>query len=100
MSESHTRGPWHVCPPTAQRPSRAAVSAMSGFVMIYDAPLTTETAANARLIAASPEMLRAMEDFVYGRKEARESERAMHGILAQIYGGAEAVIGTNLDTTA
>lgn len=53
----HTPGPWHVSPPTAQHPSQARVSALSGFVQIYDAPLTVETAANARLIAAAPDLL-------------------------------------------
>lgn len=56
---SSTPGPWHVRPPTAQNPSRAIVSAMSGGVTIYDAPLTVETAANARLIAAAPDLLTA-----------------------------------------
>lgn len=58
MKSTHriTPGPWHVAPPTEQNPSRATVTALSGFVSIYDAPLTAETAANARLIAAAPEL--------------------------------------------
>ena len=57
QSRQHTPGPWHVAPPTAENPSRAAVHALSGLVSIYEAPLTLETAANADLIAAAPEML-------------------------------------------
>lgn len=60
-SLQHTPGPWHVCPPTPTNPSRAAVAALSGFTIIYEAPLTTETAANANLIAAAPELLELME---------------------------------------
>lgn len=55
----HTPRPWYVEPPTAQSPSTAAVTACCGFVRIYEAPLTRETAANARLIAAAPDLLAA-----------------------------------------
>ena len=56
----HTPGPWEYLPPDQQHPSRVAVAAMpqannSGYgVTIYDAPLTNETRANAKLIAAAP----------------------------------------------
>jgi len=59
--DKHTSGPWIVSPPTAENPSRARVSALSGFVDIYDAPLTTETAANARLIASAPDLLASLK---------------------------------------
>jgi hypothetical protein len=57
----HTRGPWKVFEPTRERPSRISVSTESGLVDIYDAPLTRETEANARLIAAAPDLLEALE---------------------------------------
>lgn len=60
----HTPGPWHTRPSTAQSPSRAIVSALSGGVTIYDAPLTVETAANARLIAAAPDLLAVLEEII------------------------------------
>jgi len=47
-----TPGPWQIIEPTAEHPSRAMVGARG--VDIYDAPLTNETLANARLIAAAP----------------------------------------------
>lgn len=53
MTQQHTPGPWMVVPPDRDRPSRATVC--GGGVDIYDAPLTRETAANARLIAAAPD---------------------------------------------
>ncbi len=55
----HTPGPWIYEPPSASNPSRSVVSALSGQVTIYDAPRTTETTANARLIAAAPNLLAA-----------------------------------------
>ena len=61
MMIAHTPGPWDVLPPDTHRPSRATVVALRG-ATIYDAPLTEETAANARLIAAAPELLAAVID--------------------------------------
>lgn len=56
----YTTEPWKVIQPDASRPSRAIVSGHSG-VDIYNAPLTNETQANARLIAAAPDLLAACE---------------------------------------
>ncbi len=61
---SRTPGEWHVRPPTAQNPSRAVVTALSGFVEIYNAPLTVETAANARLIASAPDLEYALRELM------------------------------------
>jgi hypothetical protein len=55
----HTKGIWTFIPPNPENPSRAIVA--SGFALIYDAPLTNETEANARLIAAAPELLEELE---------------------------------------
>jgi hypothetical protein len=55
----HTPGPWLVVPPSAERPSRAMVG--TDEVTIYDVPLTRQTEANARLIAAAPELLQLVE---------------------------------------
>lgn len=60
MSE-HTPAPWKYYPPTSENPSKVNVSACDGQVDIYNAPLTTETKANARLIAAAPELLDALK---------------------------------------
>jgi hypothetical protein len=57
---AHTPGPWHVSPPNHENPSEAHVSALSGFVRIYSAPLTRETKANATLISAAPDLLEAL----------------------------------------
>jgi hypothetical protein len=62
--EAFTPGPWHSDPPTRERPSEAHVSALSGFVNIYSAPLTRETEANAALIAEAPAMLAALRRVV------------------------------------
>ncbi len=64
----HSPGPWKVIPPDSDHPSRVMVGAVpqpagAGYgVTIYDAPLTTETEANARLIAAAPTMYQALSD--------------------------------------
>lgn len=60
----HTPGPWNFNPPTAANPSTASVTACGGFVSIYTAPLTLETEANARLIAAAPELLASLRAMV------------------------------------
>ncbi len=52
----HTPGPWEIVPPSREHPSRAMVCARLG-VTIYDVPLCLETRANARLIAAAPDLL-------------------------------------------
>ena len=70
----HTRGPWSVILPSAEHPSRAMVAAGSG-VTIYDAPLTTETEANARLIAAAPDLLRELE---------RLTDRFKHAVASNV----------------
>ena len=57
MSTKHTPGPWWVEPSTSLNPSRAVV--LADCVDIYDAPLTSETAGNAALIAAAPDLLAA-----------------------------------------
>jgi len=91
----HTPGPWHVSPPTAQHPSQARVSALSGFVQIYDAPLTVETAANARLIAAAPELLDACRLIVKAHPlngntscPLCDASRAAEAAIAKATGGA------------
>jgi len=59
----HTPRKWTVVPPTRNSLSRAMVSDEHG-ATVYDAPLTTETATNAHLIAAAPDMLEALEEFM------------------------------------
>lgn len=60
----HTPGPWQTFEPDMEHPSRARVGALDGQVDIYNAPLTRETEANARLIAAAPDLLEACKDAV------------------------------------
>ena len=62
MSE-RTPGPWHVIPPRRGLESRAVVGASIG-ADIYNAPLTEETMANARLIASAPDLLDALDGMV------------------------------------
>lgn len=69
------------------------VTAMSGFVIIYDAPLTDETAANARLIAAAPDMLRALQRLEYFHScndtpNSNPWEEARNAIAKATSGGA------------
>jgi len=60
----HTLGPWRVTWPPNCADSKIAVTALGGQIDIYLAPLTQETEANARLIAAAPELLEALQDIV------------------------------------
>lgn len=59
----HTPGQWKIYAPNEIYPSRALVGARGGQVSIYDAPLTNETEANARLIACAPELLALVERY-------------------------------------
>ncbi len=59
MNAQFTKTPWEIVEPTQGRPSRIGVSGANGQCDIYDAPLTTETLANAKLIAAAPQLLEA-----------------------------------------
>ena len=69
----HTPGPWEVIQPDKNHPSRAMVAACNGGVDIYNVPLTEETKANARLIAASPDLLAACKDALAGAREKHEA---------------------------
>jgi hypothetical protein len=90
----HTPGPWKVYPPSPNNPSRATVSAANGQCTIYDAPLTTETAANARLIAATPEMVELLKKtlpfvqhyghYYLGEINAEFLERQVRALLAEL----------------
>jgi len=51
-----TPGEWKVVSPDRANPSLAMVAACDGQVRIYEAPLTDETEANARLIAAAKDL--------------------------------------------
>ena len=74
----HTPGPWHSNPPKAQNPSRVSVTACSGFVRIYEAHLSQETAANASLIASAPDLLNALRDVEWGGTERDEDGVEVH----------------------
>lgn len=70
MVSEHTPGPWTYRPPGVQL--GLAVIASNGHV-IYSDRHTEETEANARLIAAAPELLAALEqlsDYVGGADTA------------------------------
>lgn len=54
--DGHSDAPWTVVDPEFTRPSRIGVASHGG-ADVYDAPLTDETRANARLIAAAPQLL-------------------------------------------
>lgn len=62
---------------------------MSGYVTIYDDPLTTETAANARLIAAAPDLLTACRLALPILREYRESIFASNQIDGVVRDAAE-----------
>ena len=53
---------WKVEYPDSNRPSRINVSACKGQVSIYDAPLTNQNIANAKLIAAAPDLLEPLQE--------------------------------------
>jgi hypothetical protein len=98
---NHTPGDWHVIEPSFANPSRAMVCSAS-HVSIYDAPLTNETAANARLIAAAPDLLRecraavaVLRDFAncYGQcgiDDAAAMQRQLEAAIAKAEGRADA----------
>lgn len=66
---SHTPGPWTRGGCDAANPSHVFVSAKDGAVGIYDAAHTSETMANACLIAAAPCLLEFVE-FVANDEDA------------------------------
>ena len=57
METKHTPGPWKMGNPF-KKPSRVIVTGSGA--NIYNAPLTNETLANAWLIAAAPDLLKAV----------------------------------------
>lgn len=57
MKTKHTQGPWEYLPPNKNNLSVVRVQAKNGMNYLYRAPLTVETEANAKLIAAAPELL-------------------------------------------
>ena len=75
---NHTPGPWKVIPPSAEYPSRAMVCGSGA--NIYNAPLTNETEANASLIAAAPEMYKALKSLAkdYGMEVAAIALKAIY----------------------
>ena len=74
MSE-FTSGPWTVMEPgTETAPRTASVCAHGGMVTIYTAPLTDETEATARLIAAAPDLLEALRSVLADHCRCAESK--------------------------
>jgi len=64
------------------------VTACCGFVRIYEAPLTGETAANARLIAAAPDLLNALRCLVDAAVARGIPVNAARSAIAKAEGGA------------
>lgn len=85
-----SKGEWKVVPPSRDYPSRAMVCADGA--QIYDAPLTMETQANARLIAAAPDLLAVAEvildDFEESGADDGELARSLRAAIAKAKGTA------------
>jgi len=65
------------------------VTACSGFVGIYSAPLTNETIANARLIAAAPDLLAACQTFLkYCKRRDGSLADFEHAMMAFVEDGS------------
>lgn len=93
MANKFTPGPWEVF----KRPlgQRHGIESKQCSIVTWGAECDDagvggdsqeETDANAQLISAAPDLLEACENFVYGRKEARECEAEMRAAIAKATG--------------
>ena len=72
MKFKGTKGEWSLELPKKYRPSIIGVSSCKGMVNIYKAPLTNETKANAKLIAASLPLLESAKDAYVAMRHEKE----------------------------
>lgn len=78
MTITHTPGPWTIGNPIFSGPYYIMVGGHTEIARVSDAPATSsdyyiknhdEREANARLIAAAPDLLAALQDFVWRGKD-------------------------------
>ena len=88
----HTPGPWAVYPPEMLDSKNWSVQTDSGMTIVCGDD-TQETEANARLIAAAPEMLAALKDLWGWEDVIAEWDKELHGqmraAIAKAEGGAD-----------
>jgi hypothetical protein len=80
MNTQHTLGPWHV---TAYDQNTALVYAHTGHAATPITNVCTATEANARLIAAAPELLDFAETVAMGNTEYADLERMARELIAK-----------------
>ena len=91
METKHTQGPWYFDPETDEvtctwRANKAGIAVVETG---WAEPLETEQQANARLIAASPDLLSALQavaDFIGGKPDAPEPFGMVSAAIAKALG--------------
>lgn len=93
----HTAPPWKVVLNRHDHHGMVDVQGpgVSGYLVIgftvavgVDAEQAARILADARLIAAAPELFEACSNYLYGRKDPRECEAEMRAAIAKAKGGA------------
>ncbi len=64
MSAKHTLGPWRVAPPGVYTSGVNVDAFAGGYVALIGGGISDPVMADARLIAAAPDLLEALEEFV------------------------------------
>ena len=82
MTTKFTPGPWHVKPNSIGGPAVGPEEAVVADIRTYGGPHVggqqhPQTAANARLIAAAPDLLEALQEMVAGDAEAIEDAKRL-----------------------
>lgn len=94
----YSPGPWRYIGPNSLYPSRVMVAAAEDGIEIYNVPLTEETAANARLIAAAPELLEALRLVCFTIKDdARPMTNRQHDALVKAEAAIRKALGSQVE---
>jgi len=88
MSAKHTQGPWRVS--GAALDGFIPIMAPGGVIVALLSTLSSETIANACLIAAAPELLEALSEFITSADAGHvsvETDRKARAAIAKAEGG-------------